>query len=102
MNIFLEEHQEILKALNKNGVDFLLVGGFAVNYHGYNRTTGDMDLWIKPDNENKMIGQKIQPVLSNGNPPLIAAVIPPIVRMITPGIVNNLSDAIIPETACCI
>ncbi len=35
------------------GVEFILIGGYAVNYHGYNRTTGDLDVWLKPDNENK-------------------------------------------------
>lgn len=35
-------------------VVFMLVGGYAVNYHGYNRTTGDMDVWLKPDNNNKL------------------------------------------------
>lgn len=53
MNILLEEHQEIIKVLLKHHVDFILIGGLAVIYHGYGRTTGDMDLWIKPTNENK-------------------------------------------------
>ena len=34
-------------------VDFLLVGGYAVVYHGYVRFTGDMDVWLRPTNENK-------------------------------------------------
>jgi hypothetical protein len=28
------------------------VGGYAVIYHGYNRTTGDMDVWVRPTKEN--------------------------------------------------
>lgn len=35
------------------GVDFIVVGGYAVIYHGYVRATGDMDLWIRPSNGNK-------------------------------------------------
>jgi hypothetical protein len=35
-------------------VDFILIGGYAVIYHGYVRTTGDMDVWLRPDNENKV------------------------------------------------
>ena len=31
----------------------MLIGGYAVVFHGYNRTTGDMDLWLRPTNENK-------------------------------------------------
>jgi hypothetical protein len=34
----------------KNKVEFIVVGGYAVNYHGYRRTTGDIDLLLKPDN----------------------------------------------------
>ncbi|HET6992990.1 MAG TPA: nucleotidyltransferase [Bacteroidia bacterium] len=53
MIIFLEEHKQILRSLIDGGVDFILVGGYAVNYHGYNRPTGDMDILLKPDNNNK-------------------------------------------------
>src|SRR6187402_3075545 len=31
----------------------MVVGGFAVNYYGYNRTTADFDLWIMPSDQNK-------------------------------------------------
>ncbi len=30
----------------------MLVGGYAVIFHGYNRTTGDLDIWVKADSEN--------------------------------------------------
>ena len=32
----------------------MLIGGYAVNYYGYNRNTKDMDVWIAPTNENKL------------------------------------------------
>lgn len=53
MNILLEPHKQVLRSLVDFKVDFILIGGYAVNYHGYNRTTGDMDIWLKPDNENR-------------------------------------------------
>jgi hypothetical protein len=53
MNIFLEEHLEILESFISCKVRFLLIGGYAVIIHGYRRTTGDMDLWLEPTNENK-------------------------------------------------
>lgn len=53
MNLFLPSHQEILSLLIKHNVDFLIIGGYAVIFHGYERTTGDIDLWIKPTNENR-------------------------------------------------
>ena len=34
-------------------VSFVLIGGYAVIYHGYVRTTGDLDIWLQPYNENK-------------------------------------------------
>lgn len=55
MNILFDEHLQVLKALNQFGVKYLLIGGYAVNYYGYSRTTGDMDLWIEPTNSNKKL-----------------------------------------------
>ena len=43
----------IFQMIEKN-VSFLLIGGYAVNYYGYGRYTGDIDFWLKPDNENKL------------------------------------------------
>ncbi|MDP1800188.1 MAG: hypothetical protein Q8L81_02460 [Bacteroidota bacterium] len=54
MNIFIETHQKLLEALTRHKVTFLLIGGYAVIFHGYKRSTGDMDIWLKPDNENKL------------------------------------------------
>ena len=30
-----------------------MIGGYAVNYYGYVRPTGDIDIWLKPDEETK-------------------------------------------------
>ncbi|HET6992962.1 MAG TPA: nucleotidyltransferase [Bacteroidia bacterium] len=51
MNIFDSYTFRLLSELNKLNVQYLVVGGYAVNYYGYRRTTGDIDLWIKPENE---------------------------------------------------
>lgn len=53
MNILIREHQELLSAMLRHQVEFLLIGGYAVIYHGYERSTGDMDVWLRPANENK-------------------------------------------------
>jgi len=50
MNIFDDYTRDLLEQLNSNKVQYIVVGGYAVNFHGYRRTTGDIDLWIKPDN----------------------------------------------------
>lgn len=46
------DFKEFLKLLNENDVRYLLVGGYAVAFHGYPRTTGDMDIWIAIDPTN--------------------------------------------------
>ena len=38
---------ELVKALKKNKVNYMVVGGYAVNFHGYSRNTVDIDLVIK-------------------------------------------------------
>lgn len=43
-----------LKCAQQNNLRYMCIGGYAVNYHGYNRTTEDLDIWIAPTNENKI------------------------------------------------
>lgn len=49
---FNEDFKDFLKALNNNEVEYILVGGMAVILHGYVRTTGDMDVWVKKTKQN--------------------------------------------------
>lgn len=51
-NILNEDFTDFISALNSAEVDYLLVGGYAVIFHGYNRTTGDLDIWVNPTAEN--------------------------------------------------
>jgi NACalpha-BTF3-like transcription factor len=53
MDIFLEQHKNFLLLLLKHEVEFMLIGGYAVIYYGYERGTEDMDLWLKPTNANR-------------------------------------------------
>ncbi|MBO6575152.1 MAG: hypothetical protein JJ896_07045 [Rhodothermales bacterium] len=43
---------DILRLLNAHEVRYLVIGGFAVAYHGYPRATGDIDIWIDPEQGN--------------------------------------------------
>jgi len=43
---------EFIELLNANGVEFLVVGGFAVAWHGHPRFTADIDFLIRPDPVN--------------------------------------------------
>ena len=51
------DSKEFLKLLNSHQVEYLLIGGYAVGYHGYPRATGDMDLWvaIHQNNAEKLV-----------------------------------------------
>lgn len=40
------DFKDFLQLLNSHQVEYLLIGGYAVGYHGYPRATGDMDIWI--------------------------------------------------------
>lgn len=37
----------LLSVFQKHKVDYLIVGGFAVNRYGYNRATGDLDIYLR-------------------------------------------------------
>lgn len=52
-----ENFKEFIRLLNVNGVKYLVIGGFAVAYHGYPRYTKDIDFWIwaNPDNADKVL-----------------------------------------------
>lgn len=50
--IFNSDFRDFIKTLNKNHVEYILVGGYAVILHGYRRTTGDMDIWVNTTKEN--------------------------------------------------
>lgn len=42
----------VCDVLNRHGVDYLLIGGMAVGFHGYPRATADLDFWYEPRTEN--------------------------------------------------
>jgi len=51
------DYKEFLRLLRAHGVEYLLIGGWAVGYHGYPRATYDLDLWIatSPANANRVV-----------------------------------------------
>ena len=46
------DFRDILRAFSDEKVEFLVVGGYAMAFHGFVRATGDIDLWIRASNEN--------------------------------------------------
>jgi hypothetical protein len=47
-----KDWREFLELLNSNGVEYLVVGAFAVAFHGFPRYTADLDLLVRPTEEN--------------------------------------------------
>lgn len=46
------DFREFLRCLRDSDVEYLLVGGYAVGYHGYPRATMDIDVWVARTLEN--------------------------------------------------
>ena len=47
-----KDFREFLKLLAKHKIKYLVVGGYAVGFHGYPRYTKDLDIWVKPEKKN--------------------------------------------------
>ncbi len=47
-----KDFREFLALLNEHEVNFIIVGGYALAFHGAPRFTGDIDVFLKPDREN--------------------------------------------------
>jgi hypothetical protein len=52
-----QDFKEFLLLLNVHRVEYLLVGGYAVGYHGYPRATVDLDIWVAvtPINASRLV-----------------------------------------------
>jgi Nucleotidyl transferase of unknown function (DUF2204) len=46
------DFKEFAELLNARGVDYLVVGGYALAAHGHPRYTGDIDFWVRPSADN--------------------------------------------------
>ena len=51
-DIFNVDFLDFIQALNDAEVEYMLVGGYATIIHGYNRTTGDLDIWVHQTKKN--------------------------------------------------
>lgn len=53
MDILDKDLINFWKSLNQYDVKYIMIGGFAVNLHGFSRATGDLDIWLKDDSNNR-------------------------------------------------
>ena len=47
-----KDFKEFVELLNSNGVEYLIVGGYALAAYGHPRYTGDLDFWVGCDPDN--------------------------------------------------
>ena len=47
-----DDFRDLLSLFEEKGVEYLVVGGWALGVHGYIRATGDMDIWISQSDVN--------------------------------------------------
>ena len=97
------EFLDLIALLNENSAEYLVVGGYAVNWHGYIRSTEDIDVWIGPDLANaervrkalKQFGVEVSGVSAEalaspgemfqlGNPPLLIEIMAAISGVVFP------------------
>lgn len=52
MSIIFDKFIEIIKSFEVNKVDYVIIGGMAINLHGFARNTEDIDIFIKHSEEN--------------------------------------------------
>jgi hypothetical protein len=46
------DFSDMLSALSAEGVEYLLIGAYAMAVHGVPRATGDIDVWVRPSRDN--------------------------------------------------
>lgn len=46
------DFKDMLSALSDANVEFMVVGAYALAAHGYPRATGDLDIWVRPSEDN--------------------------------------------------
>jgi hypothetical protein len=47
-----KDFKEFVELLNSAGVEYLIVGAYALAAHGHPRYTGDIDIWIRRSDDN--------------------------------------------------
>jgi hypothetical protein len=56
------DYKELLALFNAHDVNYIIVGAYALAFHGAPRYTGDLDILVRPDREN---GNRIVHALEN-------------------------------------
>ena len=62
-----EDFRDMLSAFGEAGADYLLIGAYAMAAHGCPRATADMDIWVRPTEDN---ARRVWAALRNFGAPL--------------------------------
>ncbi|MEO6851283.1 MAG: hypothetical protein ABI203_09800 [Mucilaginibacter sp.] len=71
MDILDDELLKFWRSLDENHVRYIMVGGFATRFHGFNRNTDDLDIWLEDTLENRQNLRKSFTQLGYGDFPSI-------------------------------
>lgn len=52
--ILFPDFEDFIRLLNTHSVSYMVVGGYALAFHGKPRHTGDLDIWIEISNSNAL------------------------------------------------
>ncbi len=61
-----KDFEEFFKLLNQEKVKYLIIGAYAVAYHGQPRFTGDIDIFVETSEPN---GDRLMKVVNERNLP---------------------------------
>lgn len=53
MDMLDDELLHFWEYMNKHNVRYIMVGGFATRFHGFNRNTDDLDIWLEDTLQNR-------------------------------------------------
>ena len=62
------DYRDMLSAFTDAGVEYLVIGAYALAAHGHPRATGDLDLWVRPTPDN---AEQVMTALSAFGAPLM-------------------------------
>jgi len=71
VDFFDEDILSFWKSLQSHQVQYIMVGGYATNLHGYQRFTEDIDIWVKDTLENRQLLRKAFESCGMGDYPMI-------------------------------
>ncbi len=94
--------EAFLQSLNSGGVEYLLVGGWAVQFYGYPRSTRDLDIWISTRRENAEKISRIMRFWTRENPNFPSELFEHpnrIIRLILPPVSIEIVDPIVGQAA---